>query len=68
MPKSKVISVRIVPWVFFRTKKLEGILGKTTSDIVQEALAVHFNGLKMSEDIVRKWIDEFHKENPDEVD
>jgi len=68
MPKSRVISVRIVPWVFFRTKKLQRLLGKTTSDIVQEALAVHFNGLKLDEDVARKWIEEFHKENPDEVD
>lgn len=66
--KTEVISVRVLPWVRFRTEKLAHLLGKSASEVIQEALAVHLSMAKIDKLTMQKWLTEYHKEHPNEVD
>lgn len=69
---TKVLSVRMLPWPYFRTKKIAEHLHKTLSNMTMEALLIYFHEMQKAGAIKKKnleiWIKEYHKEFPNEVD
>lgn len=70
--RTKVLSVRILPWPYFRTKSMADLLGKSLSTLMMEALSIYFAQMQKAGIINKKtldiWLKEYHKEFPNEVD
>lgn len=70
--RTKVLSVRILPWPYFRTKRMADLLGKSLSLLTMEALSIYFSRTQNAGIITKKtldiWLKEYHKEFPNEMD
>jgi len=66
--RKEVLGVRVHPWLRFRTKKLAEYTNKSLSYLVSEALQIHINSMNIPEKTMNQWLEEYRKENPDNVD
>ena len=70
--RTKVLSIRLLPWPYFRTKKLAEHLRKSLSFLTMEALQIYFHQMTKSGVINKRtidaWLTEYHKAFPHEMD
>jgi len=60
--KKNLLAVRIEPWQLFKFKKIVKWKKQRPSYVIQEALQIYSNVLKIPEKLIKKWLEEYHEE------
>jgi hypothetical protein len=59
--RSNILAARVEPWQLFRFEKYVEWTGQRPGMVLQEILQVFFSTLKLPDEAMEKWLDEYHR-------